>query len=63
MNLEINLFASSSIIRLDHVSDSPSKLLRHQETLDVEGELTLIGMARRELEGDFDAFMSGCAHL
>ncbi len=36
---------------LDHVGGGSSQFLRHEEALNIEGELTLIGCPRRQLEG------------
>ena len=57
VNLEVNLISGSSLIGLDHVGDRPTKLLGHEEALDVKGELTLIGLARGKLEGNLDALV------
>ena len=63
LDFEVNLLSAGPLFRLDHVGECSSKLLSHQEALDVEGELTLIGLSWGKLEGNLDTFMSRCTHL
>ena len=63
LDFEVYLLSAGPLLWLDHVGERPSQLLRHQEALNIEGELALVGLAWGKLEGNLDAFMSRCAHL